>query len=111
MPDGAFRIFRSRSRGDAWEPPTDGLPQTDVYQLVLRHAIATDTLDPAGVYVGTTGGQRLASRDEGDHWESLFDWLPPIASWVAVTCFSSSLMMSDRRSEPIMTDRLCLAGH
>ena len=80
MPDGAFRIFRSRNRGDAWEPLTDGLPQANAHQLVLRHAMATDTLDPAGVYVGTAGGQLLASRDEGDHWELLFNWLPPIAS-------------------------------
>ena len=42
--------------------------------------MATDTLDPAGVYVGTAGGQLLASRDEGDHWELLFNWVPPIAS-------------------------------
>ena len=80
LPDGAFRIFRSRTRGDAWEPLTNGLPQTNAYQLVLRHAMATDTLDPAGVYVGTAGGQLLASRDEGDHWALLFHWLPPIAS-------------------------------
>ena len=80
MADGAFGIFRSRNRGDAWEPLTNGLPQTNAHQLVLRHAMATDTLDPAGVYVGTAGGQLLASRDEGDHWELLFNWLPPITS-------------------------------
>jgi photosystem II stability/assembly factor-like uncharacterized protein len=80
MPDGAFRIYRSRNRGDAWEPLTDGLPQTNAHQIVLRHGMTTDTLDPAGVYVGTAGGQLLASRDEGDHWELLFNWLPPITS-------------------------------
>ena len=42
--------------------------------------MTTDTLDPAGVYVGTQGGQLLASRDEGDHWKVLFNWLPPITS-------------------------------
>ena len=42
--------------------------------------MATDSLDPVGVYVGTEGGQLLASRDGGDHWEVLFNWLPPISS-------------------------------
>ena len=80
MPDGEFRVYRSRNRGDSWEPLTQGLPQENAHQLVLRHAMATDTLNPAGVYVGTQGGQLLASRDEGDHWNVLFNWLPPITS-------------------------------
>ena len=80
MTDGAFRIYRSRNRGDSWEALTQGLPQKHAHQLVLRHAIATDTLDLAGVYVGTQGGQLLASRDEGDHWSVLSNWLPPITS-------------------------------
>jgi photosystem II stability/assembly factor-like uncharacterized protein len=46
----------------------------------MRMALTTDTLAPAGVYVGTQGGQLLASRDAGDHWETIFNWLPPIYS-------------------------------
>ncbi len=80
LPDGILRIFRSRDRGNSWQALTDGLPQTQAYQLVLRAAMDTDTLDPAGVYVGMQGGQLLASRDEGDHWEVLFNWLPPVSS-------------------------------
>jgi len=34
----------------------------------------------AGVYVGKQGGQLLASRDGGDHWGTIFNWLPPIYS-------------------------------
>ncbi len=79
-PDGAFRVFRSRNRGNSWEALTQGLPQTNAYQTVLRAAMATDPLDPPGVYVGTQGGQLLASRDEGNHWELLFNWLPPVYS-------------------------------
>ncbi len=79
-PDGALRIFRSRDRGDSWEALTNGLPQDNAYQLVLRAAMATDSLDPVGVYVGTQGGQVFASRDQGDHWEVLFPWLPPVYS-------------------------------
>ena len=80
LPDGRLRIFRSRDRGNSWETLTDGLPQTQAYQLVLRAAMDTDSLDPAGIYVGMQGGQVLASRDEGDHWEVLFNWLPPVYS-------------------------------
>jgi hypothetical protein len=47
---------------------------------VLRMAMTTDALDPAGVYVGTQGGQVLVSRDEGDHWQVALAWLPPIYS-------------------------------
>lgn len=79
-PDRALRIFKSRDRGDSWEALTNGLPQNDAYQLVLRAAMATDSLEPAGVYVGTQGGQVFGSRDEGDHWEALFPWLPPVYS-------------------------------
>ncbi len=79
-PGGAFRIFRSRDRGNTWEALTRGLPQSHAYQNILRAAMDTDAMDPAGVYVGTQGGQLLGSRDEGDHWQVLFNWLPPIYS-------------------------------
>ena len=79
-PGGAFRVFRSRNRGNTWEALTQGLPQTNAHQNVLRHASATDPLDPPGVYIGTQGGQLVGSRDAGDHWDLLFNWLPPIYS-------------------------------
>ena len=79
-PEGSFRVYRSRDRGNSWQALTTGLPQTHAYTNVMRMALATDALDPAGVYLGTQGGQLLASRDEGDHWEVIFNWLPPIYS-------------------------------
>jgi photosystem II stability/assembly factor-like uncharacterized protein len=79
-PEGSLRIFRSRDRGNSWQPLTTGLPQTHAYTNVMRMAMAADALDPAGVYVGTQGGQLLASRDAGDRWEVIFNWLPPIYS-------------------------------
>lgn len=79
-PGGAFRVFRSRNRGANWEALTDGLPQANAYANVLRAAMTTDSLEPAGVYVGTQGGQLVGSRDEGNHWQVLFGHLPPIYS-------------------------------
>jgi len=79
-PGGAFRIYRSKNRGNSWEALTDGLPQSNAYQNVLRAAMTTDPLDPPGIYVGTQGGHILASRDAGDHWSVLFNWFPPVYS-------------------------------
>ncbi|MBI2486716.1 MAG: hypothetical protein HYW01_07115 [Deltaproteobacteria bacterium] len=71
----------SRDFGDTWEALTNGLPQINAFQnILLRAAMTTDLLDSLGVYVGTQGGQILASRDAGDHWTLLFNWLPPVYS-------------------------------
>ena len=48
--------------------------------LMLGQMFGKDALDPPGVYVGTQGGQILASRDGGDRWAVIFNWLPPIYS-------------------------------
>ena len=79
-PGGAFGIYRSADRGSAWQVLQNGLPQSNAHVNVLRHGMTTDSLDQAGIYVGTQGGQILLSLDDGDHWELLFNWLPPIYS-------------------------------
>ena len=80
MPDGAFRVYRSMDAGRTWEPMTNGLPQSGAYQNVLRQGMAFDQHTEPGLYVGTQGGQLLASLDNGESWEVLFNWLPPIYS-------------------------------
>jgi photosystem II stability/assembly factor-like uncharacterized protein len=47
--------------------------------------MCTDTHDPCGVYVGTNTGQVFASRDGGDSWELIADFLPSIYSVEAAT--------------------------
>jgi len=42
--------------------------------------MATDDLDPCGIYLGTTTGQLFYSRDDGKSWELMLDNLPPILS-------------------------------
>jgi hypothetical protein len=79
-PNGRLRVYRSRTGGDDWEPLTKGLPQRNCYVDVLRDAMAVDSLDPCGVYVGTTGGQVYASADAGNHWKALARDLPPVLS-------------------------------
>jgi len=78
--DGQLRVFRSRTGGEEWEALTNGLPQRDCYVNVLRNAMAVDTLDPCGVYFGTTGGQVYVSPDGGDRWNAIVHDLPPVLS-------------------------------
>ena len=47
---------------------------------VFRQAMAADSADPFGLYVGTSTGQVFFSADEGDSWTVLIDCLPPIYS-------------------------------
>jgi hypothetical protein len=77
--DGQMAVWRSKDAGESWEHLTNGLPQ-NAHVVVLRDALATDNLDRAGIYAGTDTGQLFYSRDDGDSWEVLADFLPPILS-------------------------------
>lgn len=76
-----FTVYRTRDGGTSWEPLTEGLPAGEGVTLgVLRHGMCADTLDPCGVYVGTNTGQIFASRDGGDSWHTIADFLPAVHS-------------------------------
>ena len=79
-PDGKLRVYRSRTGGNEWEPLTEGLPQEHCYVNVLRDAMSVDTLDPCGIYFGTTGGQVYGSADGGDTWTAIVRDLPGVLS-------------------------------
>jgi len=79
-PEGKLRVYRSRVGGHEWEPLTKGLPQQDCYVNILRDAMAVDTLDPCGIYFGTTGGQVYGSADSGDTWAPIVRDLPKVLS-------------------------------
>lgn len=79
-PEGKLRVYRSRTGGDDWEPLTHGLPQANCYLNVLRDSMAVDSLEPCGLYFGTTGGQIYGSADEGDTWKPLVRDLPRVLS-------------------------------
>ena len=79
-PDAKLRVYRSRTGGNEWEALTNGLPQKDCYVNVLRDAMTVDTLDPCGVYFGTSGGQVYASADAGDRWTAIAQNLPAVMS-------------------------------
>ncbi len=80
VPEGKAAVWRTRDGGETWQALRDGLPQANAFFGVLRQAMATDRLDPVGVYFGTNTGTLFASADEGDHWTCLAQHLPPILS-------------------------------
>jgi serine/threonine protein kinase len=85
-PEGRLRVYRTRNAGASWEPLTRGLPQQGAYETVLRDGMATDALDPAGIYFGTRSGKLFGSRDAGKTWKLLLDGLPQIV------CVASALI-------------------
>lgn len=80
VPQGKAAVWRSPDSGATWTRQDRGLPQEGAFFGVLRDGMASDTLDPAGVYFGTNTGEVWASRDEGDSWALVAGYLPPVLS-------------------------------
>src|SRR5436305_4275652 len=76
-PDGRFRVYRTTDGGASWQPLANGLPQENAWLTVLRDGFAADSLDPAGLYLGTRTGEVFASPDAGDSWLTAARYLPP----------------------------------
>ena len=72
-------VWRTKDRGRTWTRLANGLPRGSRYE-VMRDGMATDRLDPAGVYFGTTNGEIWGSADEGRSWSLIAQHLPPIFS-------------------------------
>ena len=79
-PSSRLRVYRSRTGGNEWEALTKGLPQRNCYVNVLRDAMSVDSLEPCGIYFGTTGGQVYGSADAGDSWKPIVRDLPAVLS-------------------------------
>lgn len=80
VPEGKAAVWRTCDGGGTWQAMREGLPQRDAYFGVLRQAMATDALEPAGVYAGTNTGSLYASADEGGTWTEIAQHLPTIHS-------------------------------
>jgi len=79
-PSSRLRVYRTRTGGNEWEALTKGLPQRNCYVNVLRDAMSVDSLEPCGIYFGTTGGQVYGSADAGDSWKPIVRDLPAVLS-------------------------------
>lgn len=78
FPDNRLAVWRSRNGGASWVRLANGLPADAVFTHVLRHGLAADSLDPAGIYFGTSSGHVYGSVDGGDTWATVAENLPEI---------------------------------
>jgi photosystem II stability/assembly factor-like uncharacterized protein len=77
-PEAKMRVYRTTDAGASWEPLTEGLPQKDAYETVLRDCLAADSMDQPGIYFGTRSGKVYNSLDDGATWSEIADSLPPV---------------------------------
>lgn len=82
-PGGRPAVYRSRDGGRSWQRQDQGLPRQQAWFTVMRQGFAADTLDPLGLYFGTTNGEIWMSPDEGASWRPLAPHLPYVLSVVA----------------------------
>jgi photosystem II stability/assembly factor-like uncharacterized protein len=76
---GKLGVYRTSDGGATWEPSMDGLPER-AWTGVLREGLASDALEPFGVYLGTQSGSVFVSADDGTSWTQAASQLPPILS-------------------------------
>lgn len=74
---GRLGVYRTRDAGASWELNSDGLPER-AWLAVLREGMASDRLEPAGLYLGTQSGSVFVSA--GDGWIEAARHLPPVLS-------------------------------
>lgn len=77
--DGKFVVTRTRDGGETFDVLSDGLPQTDAYDLVYRHGLDIDGTGER-LLMGSTTGSLWWSSDAGDSWQTVSVNLPPIYS-------------------------------
>ncbi|HSP00943.1 MAG TPA: glycosyl hydrolase [Thioalkalivibrio sp.] len=77
-PGGAPAVYGTRDGGERWQRLDGGLPAGQAWWTVKRQAMNGDSLDPVGLYFGTTSGELWASSDEGAQWTCIARHLPEI---------------------------------
>ena len=77
-PEAKLRVYRTLNAGESWEPLSNGLPQENAFETVLRDGMSADSLNPTGIYFGTRNGKLFGSNDAGESWQTIAEGLPPI---------------------------------
>jgi photosystem II stability/assembly factor-like uncharacterized protein len=77
-PEGKLRVYRTKDGGDSWHALTEGLPQEDALETILRDNLDADGNSPTGLYFGTRSGKVFGSNSGGDSWTLIKDGLPPV---------------------------------
>jgi hypothetical protein len=76
--DAKLVVARTRDGGKTFDVLTEGLPQANAYDLVLRHALAVDASGDC-LAMGSTTGHLWISETGGDRWTLVAGHLPPVA--------------------------------
>jgi hypothetical protein len=74
--DGKVVVARTRDGGKSFESLSKGLPDQFAYDLVYRHGFARSS--EGALAFGSTTGNVFASRDRGDSWAVVSNYLPPV---------------------------------
>lgn len=77
-PEAKLRVYRTRNAGESWAALTNGLPQENAFETILRDGMSGDTLNPTGLYFGTRNGKLFGSKDAGESWTAIEEGLPPV---------------------------------
>src|SRR5437773_7235528 len=77
-PEAKLRVYRTQNGGESWQALTEGLPQKDAFETILRDNMKADRSNPTGLYFGTRGGKLFGSKNGGNTWASIREGLPPI---------------------------------
>jgi len=85
-PEAKLRVYRTRDAGESWEPLTEGLPQHDAFETILRDGLKADENNPTGLYFGTRNGKLFGSNNGGDSWMTISEGLP------AITCVKTAMI-------------------
>jgi photosystem II stability/assembly factor-like uncharacterized protein len=83
-PEAKLRVYRTRDAGESWEALTEGLPQEDAFETILRDSMKADANDPTGLYFGTRNGKLFGSNNGGESWTAISEGLP------AITCVKTA---------------------
>jgi len=83
-PEAKLRVYRTRNAGESWEALTEGLPQEDAFETILRDSMKADSNDPTGLYFGTRNGKLFGSSNGGESWTAISEGLP------AITCVKTA---------------------
>lgn len=78
--EGDFAVWMTENAGRTWTPLRRGLPSRPAYLHVLRQAFRTDSLDPLGLYLGTSSGAIYASANGGKSWKPIAEHLPEVTA-------------------------------
>jgi hypothetical protein len=75
--DARLVVARTTDGARSFEVLTEGLPQTQAYDLVYRHALSVDDTGSA-LAMGSTTGHLWVTENGGDAWSLVAGHLPPI---------------------------------